>query len=60
MDHETKPLQQKNKVKSEPKYYHTYEKCCITCLIIIFVISLIYITFCYGERNLPKEQQICK
>ena len=61
MEQETEPLQQKNEIKSEEKF--NYKKCCgkfICIIFIIFIIAIFWLTICYGERNLPEEQQICK
>ena len=59
MEQEIEPLQKSNEVRKKFNYKKFYIKCG-KCICIIFVIVMIWLTFCYGERNLSEEQQICK
>ena len=58
MEQETEPLQQKNNIKSEKQF--KYKIYCSKCIFLIFVIVMCWLLLCYGERNLPSQQQICK
>lgn len=63
MEQETEPLQQSTEDDNNIKKKFNYKKYSENCgkfVCIIFIIVMIWFTFCYGERNLPSQQQICK
>ena len=63
MEQETEPLLQSNEDDNNIKKkfnYKTYIVHFSKCICIIFVIVLIWLILCYGERNLSSRQQICK